>query len=436
MMLCQSSTGFLGRFLEPLTTKDHTAELQRLWLGTAFDIMGDFSISSVPSVSKSLAESGQEKLRCGATIGLGLAGLCAIGVEMARLTSPHKLWDFGAFIAAGRAAAQGLDPYGIYPPLTPHVVVAGFDIWNPNLNPPISAFLFQLLDTGSPHTALSVWLSISVACYLMTIVLLVQRFARGIEAIFVGIWMFGLAGFLDTLFLGQIYLPLVLAAVGAWLLVERKEYFWSGILIGLLVAMKPNFLVWPTLLFLSGHRVPSLISFATAAAISCVPLAIFGPDIYWQWLAILASDGERAYFLTNGSFAGLAARTGLPLAGIVLSGVLLVCLASWAYWRRPSIQRAGDFGLLASILASPLGWIHYTLFLLPVLLRYWHRKPTWIVAALLAFPVPYVIAQLGRSAWAELTIGSVYGWALILLLIILISDDGNAPALRSPRFAP
>lgn len=88
---------------------------------------------------------------------LALASIWSMTQEFGRVASPHGLWDFGAFIASGRAAAEGLDPYGIYP-LTPHVVLPGFEAWNPNLNPPISALLFQLFDLAPPEVSLRVWL--------------------------------------------------------------------------------------------------------------------------------------------------------------------------------------------------------------------------------------------------------------------------------------
>jgi hypothetical protein len=79
--------------------------------------------------------------------------------------------------------------------------------------------------------------------------------------------------------------------------------------------------------------------------------------------------------------------------------------------------------LLASILASPLGWIHYTLFLLPVVAMHWNRLAMRVVALLLIIPVPFIINQLGKPALTQLTIGSVYGWALVLCLAVLITDE-------------
>src|SRR3712207_7586219 len=43
--------------------------------------------------------------------------------------------------------------------------------------------------------------------------LLVSRVGNRVEALIIAVWAFALAGFWDTLFLGQIYLPLVLAGV-------------------------------------------------------------------------------------------------------------------------------------------------------------------------------------------------------------------------------
>ncbi|MBA4785076.1 MAG: DUF2029 domain-containing protein [Rhizobiales bacterium] len=359
-------------------------------------------------------------------IGLAVLSLWVINFEFPRVVSDHGWWDFGAFVASGRAAAAGLDPYGIYPPLTPHVVFPGFEAWNPNLNPPISALLFQLFDITDLAISLRVWWGISLVCYLAAVVLLLRRYSEGVEAILLGIWAFALAGFWDTLFLGQIYTPLVLAAVVAWLLLERGKLVQAGILIGLLVSMKPNFLVWPVLLFLAGCWRPPLIAAATAVVVAAIPLAVFGPQIYLDWLSLVASDGDRAVFLTNASLAGLAARAGLPLLGTVLSALLLLSLAAWAVWRRPMTMDVSSLALVAALLASPLGWIHYTLFLLPVLLHHWQRPWTWPVAVALTIPVPLVLAQFGASAWLQLTVGSVYGWSLVLLLLGLIANDRQA----------
>jgi hypothetical protein len=360
----------------------------------------------------------EERARRATNLALALASLFVIWSELPRALPGGSLWDFGSFVASGRAAREGLDPYGIYP-LTLHVSFPGFEAWNPNLNPPISALLFQLFDLADPHLSFRVWWALSVVAYGATVLLLLHRY-RHRDRLTLFLWAFALAGFWDTLVLGQIYLPLVLAATAAWLLIERGEGAWAGVLIGLVVAMKPNFLVWPVLLFLAGHRVPALASVATAAAISAVPLVVMGPEVYRQWFELIASDRDRAAFLTNASLAGLTARIGSPTVGLVLGLALLAASAVWALRWRPSAARAGAIGLVLSLLASPIAWIHYTLFLLPVLFTHWHVRGMRLVALLLIVPVPFIIDQFGKPAWIQATSGSVYNWALVLCLVVLL----------------
>jgi hypothetical protein len=353
-----------------------------------------------------------------------------IAGELPRVQPSDLLWDFGSFLASARAARDGLNPYGIYP-LTFHVSLPGFEAWNPNLNPPVSALLCQLLDSPDPHRAFRIWRWISVGIYLLTVLLLLRRY-RAPDPLPLVLWLFALAGFWDTLLLGQIYLPLVLAAVAAWLLLERGEGVVAGLLIGVVVAIKPNFLVWPGLLFLAGFFRPALVAGVTAGAISAVPLVVYGPEVYRQWFDLIASDRERAFFLTNASFAGLAARAGLPALGAITSVALLAGLAAWAFFRRPGAMQASALGLVAAVLASPLGWIHYTLFLLPVLVAGWHRPSLRLVGLLLVVPVPFVIGQFTEPALTQLTVGSVYAWALVLCLAVLLYDDWRASGLVVP----
>ncbi|MBX4891771.1 glycosyltransferase family 87 protein [Rhizobium bangladeshense] len=362
-------------------------------------------------------------LKLAATAALALMSLRIIKGEVPRVVSDHGLWDFGAFVASGRAAAAGLDPYGIYPPFTPHVVFPGFESWNPNLNPPISALLFQTFDIFEPVQSLRIWWMISIASYVAALLLLLRRYSGGLELPLLAIWAFALAGFWDTLYLGQIYMPFVLLAVAGWLRLEKGDGIVAGIMIGLLISMKPNFAVWPVLLFLAGHSLPGLVSVATAAVIATIPLVVFGPQIYVDWLRLVATDGERAVFLTNASFAGLAARAGVPAAGTVIAALLLLGLAGWAFFRHPPVIVVSGFALLASLLASPLGWIHYTLFLLPVLLHHWQRPWAWLAAAALVIPVPVILGYFGAPRLNQLTAGSIYAWALVLMLIGLITAE-------------
>jgi predicted DCC family thiol-disulfide oxidoreductase YuxK len=344
-------------------------------------------------------------------VALFLLVLIAWSVRWALPTG--ELRDFGSFIASGRAGTQGLNPYGIYP-LTFHVVLPDFDVWNPNLNPPISVPVFAQFDRTDPHTAFRVWWVFSLLCYVAAVLLLARTYARRRPAMI--IWALALAGVWDTLALGQIYLPLVLATAASWVLLDRGRAIAAGVLMGIVVAVKPNFGVWPLLLLLAGHwRAPAAAAL-TALAIGIVPLVTHGPEIYAQWIDLVLSDRGRAEFLTNASVIGLFSRAGMTGAGLMLSVIGLVGIAAWTVRTRPDPLRATAIGIVCGILASPIAWVHYTLFLVPALFASTLSAPLLIAAALMAMPVPILLEHLDAPLWQQLTIGSAYNWAALFAL--------------------
>ncbi|HVL69114.1 MAG TPA: glycosyltransferase 87 family protein [Vicinamibacterales bacterium] len=339
-----------------------------------------------------------------------------------------ELRDYGSFVASGRAATAGENPYGIHP-LTFHVVLPGFDVWNPNLNPPVSLPLFALFDTADPHRGFRWWWITSLLAYGAAVLLLTRRYG-GRRSLLLPLWALALAGFWDTLALGQIYLPLVLASAGAWLLLDRGRPTAAGILIGVVVAVKPNFAVWPALLLLAGYVRPAAAAGATVVALSALPVAIYGWTVYRQWVELILSDAGRAAFLTNASLPGLLQRLNAGAAGAVAAVAILAGLATWAVRRRPTVLTASACGLFGGIVASPIAWVHYTLFLLPVF--FWMRlSPAAVAAAaLLVVPVPLMLRTLDAPLWQQVTLGSVYNWAVLLLGVALTA------AARSPVREP
>lgn len=348
---------------------------------------------------------------------LVIAALLAITAYDLSVALPSgALMDFGSFLASGQAAGQGLDPYGIHP-LTFHVVLPGFEAWNPNLNPPPTLPLFQALSALPPEECFRLWWALSAVCYGGAVWLLARRHGGALLLP----WAVALAGLWDTLVLGQIYLPLVLAAVAAWRALARGHDVWAGVLIGVLVAAKPNFAVWPALLLLAGHWRPALAAGAAALVLAVPPTLLYGPHVWGQWLHLVLTDAGRAAFLTNASLSGLAQRLGTPEAGAAASVALLAGLAWTAWRRRLDPMEASALALVGAVLASPIAWVHYTLFLLPVFFTRPLTPPLLISAALLVVPVPVVLRLLGAPAWAQASLGSVYGWAVLLCLVGLLA---------------
>ncbi len=364
---------------------------------------------------------------------LALLALMVIRSGFAETLPGDRLLDFGSFVASGQAARDGLNPYGIYPPLTWHVVVPGFETWNQNLNPPISVLLFQLFSLAEPHTMFRLWYVITGVLYSAVIVLLVRRYDREVPPLVFTLWAFALAGFWDALALGQVYEPLVLATVVAWLLLEKNRTNWAGVLIGLVVAVKPNFAVWPALLLLSGYVRPAIIGGVTAAVVSAIPALVFGVQVYQQWFSLLASDSGRAAFLTNASLNGLATRTGLHVFGSALAAGLVCASALWAWRQQRDVTDLSAIALLVALLAAPVAWVHYTLFLLPVICANWRAPGMKLVALLLIVPVTFIGHQFGQGLDAQLTLGSIYNWALILLLFVLVADQLRKAGFLQPR---
>ncbi len=354
-----------------------------------------------------------------------LAGAAALLLALAvwslsRALPTPGLLDFGSFVASGRAASEGLDPYGIYP-LTFHVVLPGFESWNPNLNPPAALPLFQAFDWFEPHQAFRHWWSLSVASFALGIALLARAY-RPRDWVLPVLWAAALAGLWDTLVLGQIYLPLALAGFLGWLCLDRNRPILAGLAIALVVSVKPNFLVWPALLFLAGHwRAPVAMGVA-AVLLALLPALLYGPEVYLQWAQLVASDAERARFLTNASLAGILERVGLSGAiPLAVNLAILAGLALWAFLKKPSVLHASAVGLAGSLVASPLAWVHYALLLVPVFFA--GPLNPWLLFAATAFlvPVPAVLTLMNADPALQASLGSVYGWAALACLIGTLS---------------
>jgi hypothetical protein len=225
------------------------------------------------------------------------------------------------------------------------------------------------------------------------------------------LWIASFGGFWYTLWLGQVYVLLFAAGLGAWFLIQRGTHpLLAGLLIGLLVAVKPQFAVWPLFLLLAGHPRTAVAAVATAAAISAVPLALEGPEVYRQWLEA-AQAYPRLGLGGNASIVGQAERLGLIEAGYALSAAL-VAAAGFVVWRsRVTATGASSWAIVVALLASPIAWIGYGLMAMPVLLsRRWDALE-WTAA-------------VGTSGlWFAFGRGEPVLAASLVLLYLLVRDQ-------------
>jgi hypothetical protein len=207
----------------------------------------------------------------------------------------------------------------------------------------------------------------------------------------------------------------VAAAVGAWLHLERGRPVPAGLLIGLVVAFRPNLVPWPIVLALSGAWPVATTSLATAGLISLIPVMVYGPGIYHSWVTALVSL-NWPFLPDNTSLLGVASRLGVPGAGTLLGGMLLGGIAIWAWRTRPPATRVTAVALVGALLASPTAWLPYTLLLLPLFFAYPKQPILRVAAVLLVVPGDVVWILADRTPLDLLIFGSRGLVALALVL--------------------
>jgi hypothetical protein len=218
---------------------------------------------------------------------------------------------------------------------------------------------------------------------------------------------------------GMLALPLVLA----WRHWRNGRAFAGGCWFGGVLAVKPFlglFVLW--LAWRRDWRALRGVALG-GAAVTAAGLLVFGPHAYvdwleaagavsWTWGAMNASIHgmlTRAFTVTP-YHAPIVVAPWLVLPAWVLAGVGVVA-AVWRRIRQASVDEAWSELMLASLLMSPLGWIYYSWWLLPGLPRLLARTGS----ALLMVPIFVVAWTLfsNPNGVVSLTLGSVYGWALL-----------------------
>ena len=310
-----------------------------------------------------------------------LFGLIIVEASTAWPVGPG-LNDFGAFLGIGRALRAGIPPYLVLP-TTPTVLIKGFWIPWPNANPPALLPVLYLISAFPPLAAFRAWFVVCLGLYCGLVVMLLRAYPSWRTPL--GVTLLGaFLPFWASEERGQIYVPLALMAAAAWLALVSGKTSRAGILIGALVALKPNFAVWPAALLLAGFTSTAMWATFTAAALSAIPAIIYGPVIYAQWFAAI-KVGDSVDMGIVSSVFGIGAIVGAPVLGntigLALSIAIIVALACWAYRTKPTVLQASALGIVAALVVGPITWHGYGLLLLPILLS---RRWSWTLALALA----------------------------------------------------
>jgi hypothetical protein len=220
---------------------------------------------------------------------------------------------------------------------------------------------------------------------------------------------------------GQIYVPLALLATGAWFALSSSRFRLAGIFLGVLVALKPNFAVWPGLLLLTGYMTTGLWAAAVAVGLSAIPAILYGPEIYSQWFQAIKIGETVDMRIVSSVFSigAIVGRADLSTAiGVVASAGLLVGLVAWSVKSNRDVAALSAAALVTALMVGPITWHGYGVILLPVLLS---RRWSWTLTAAVALSFfPYNILPF---------------FALVALDIIRRSSEGFQ-ALPNPEGGP
>jgi hypothetical protein len=220
----------------------------------------------------------------------------------------------------------------------------------------------------------------------------------------------------------------------AWILAEKRYDKLAGIALGVLIAIKPNFCFWLALLAIAGYWTMAVSAVITGLTLSLLPVALWGPGVYVQWLTAVAHYPSLGLLIAgNSSFASLAARLGLPYLGLAISLLFVAVSFYFVYRKERSLQRINALGIVGSILLSPWAWVGYSMLTLPI----FFSKPRWnwyikVAAGLLAFPYLVTLYFFQQSFFHSVLFGWLYGWGLVFLLGGLAKDNMD---LLSSRLA-
>ncbi len=379
---------------------------------------------------------------------LVLALIVNVAVNAAWVASAlHGLKDLDSFLHSGAAYAKGLDPYEYYWWLRPKPISAEAL----NLNPPISIYLFEPLASLNRGLLGTAFLFGSIAMVAASVGMLMRAYPDKRHWLLF-LLVAGMAGMWQMLWYLQIYAPLLLATTGAWLMLRRGNWLMGGVLIGVVIAFKPNYALIPLVMLAAGHYRPALAAVATAGLISLVPLVIDGPHIYWEWLHLTESFNGYGW-TSNASLVSVGERLRLAPVGQVVAVLLAATVLFMARRWRPDALTTMALGIMCVILVGPVSWAGYTLLLLPYLFSMRWDGWTWASIGLLvtpfapgraigslglgglsfggvgfsAFHAPGEVVSVlisghvltGLGAVIMPLVGAVYAWAVLLLLVRL-----------------
>lgn len=354
--------------------------------------------------------------------------------DLAQLAQPDMRdhGDFLSFVNSARAWRDGGDPY--LPDPVANVI---------NLNPPVWMPVFAALGLFDPLVAYQLWTVISLALLTVAAMLVAREIdAPPAMAVLGSASLLASGQAISVLWQGQVYVPLLLGLIGAWLLERRGQTWYSAVLLGVVAALKPSMLpllAWP----LVHRRWRDVMAGAGGlVATTLLGVLIAGPSATIRWARVLARDNGGGYF-ENLSLSNQARRlftpnfstghlTDLPAAvpAAMLLGLMIIAVTVW-------LARDRELGMwaivAACLLAAPVSWRGYLILLFPAVLVLLARRESRAYGVLLVAIglVPLTLPAL----WPDKgTTGAVIGLLLpvgymVVHWAVLLFAGGQASSM-------
>lgn len=277
---------------------------------------------------------------------------------------------------------------------------AAFDVELPwNAHPPVAVLLalpFGLV-TDYP-TAYAAWNALTFGLYLVGLVLIARELRIPLNTLSVAAAVALLVcwnAMHSQLFQGQLNCLLLFLLTAAWVANRRDYQTAAGVAAGVAAAAK----LFPGLLlvyFAATRRWrAAAVTAATGVALNLLALAVFGPAAVETYARdVLPSLDVFRQSWMNVSLTGYWTRLGvsfdLPAAAkaVAVGCQLAVAAVVWRAGRRAADPGARDRAFAAAVfgmvLASPIAWTHYFVFLPVALAIVWRHPPRGPALAALA----------------------------------------------------
>lgn len=336
--------------------------------------------------------------------------------------------DFPIFYRAAVAMVRGGQPYG----------VGEF----PFVYPPSALLLLAPVALVPFKTASAVFTVLQAACIASSAVICMRGLGQPLRSSQTAIAVAGSFAFIatfSTLWTGNPEAPLLLGESLFLYLASRRRWAWSGLALGLTLALKPT-MVLVAIVPAVYRRFPSvLLAIAVPVGLSGVSLALSARAAgYFDRAIPFLLSGEGGKVVGNDSISGTARLVHADPAAPFLV-VLLLGLVAWAllpHLRHPR-EDAATIYVMASLTVLVMclalfSTLHYPLMVLPLLYTVVKRDSpmrswtAWVAVAVLGSPDLELWRHGRLIAGTQLreTVG------LIMLLVISCLWLRHEPRLR------